>query len=311
MRQPPRRTDAEAGSRRLKGVSFAAPDRSHEARLEGAHLERWLALCRAAVVAQRQIFREHTGIGARTVYEGKGEGGDWSLAIDRRCEEAVFTELETLAAEGHSFVAVSEERGEVQFGGSGSELRVVIDPIDGSLNARRTVPSHSLSIAVAAGPSMAEVELGFVYDFGADEEFVARLGGGAALDGERLRADAHAQGLELVGVEAAKPQWMAAAAAALDGHVYRLRGIGSIAISLCYVAAGRFDGMLSLRDSRSVDAAAGQLVAREAGAEVAFGEVEPSAAGLGIDERYPIAAAVDGAGLGRLREAQVAVEAGR
>ena len=125
------------------------------------------------------------GVEARTVYEGVGEGGDHTLVIDRRCEDAVFAELEELAAEGASFVAVSEERGEVEFG-SGGPARVVIDPIDGSLNARRTIPSHSLSIAVASGPSMADVEFGYVYDFGAGEEFVARRGAGARLDGEAI-----------------------------------------------------------------------------------------------------------------------------
>ena len=58
--------------------------------------------------------------------------------------------------------------------------------------------------------------------------------------------------------------------AALEGKAYRIRAVGSIAISLCYVAGGRFDGMLTGRACRSVDAAAGQLIAREAGAEVAF-----------------------------------------
>src|SRR5213592_4595642 len=110
----------------------------------------WLGICRRAAAAQRTIFAEVRGIEARSVYEGVGEGGDRSLAIDRRCEDVVFDELEALAAEGASFVAVSEERGEIRFG-SGGAARVVIDPIDGSLNARRTLPSHSLSIAVASG----------------------------------------------------------------------------------------------------------------------------------------------------------------
>ena len=56
-----------------------------------------------------------------------------------------------------------------------------------------------------------------------------------------------------------------AGAEALAGQVYRLRVVGSIAITLAYVAAGRFDGMLSLRPCRSVDAAAAQLIVREAG----------------------------------------------
>src|SRR6188472_1652381 len=145
----------------------------------------WRGICRRIVAEQRRIFDAAPGIEERTVYEGVGEGGDRALAIDRRCEDVVFAELERLAADGASFVAVSEERGEVSFG-EGGEDRVVIDPIDGSLNARRTLPSHSLSIAVASGTSMADVEFGYVYDFGAGEEFVARRGGGASLNGESI-----------------------------------------------------------------------------------------------------------------------------
>jgi myo-inositol-1(or 4)-monophosphatase len=230
----------------------------------------WPGICRRIVAAQREIFAATPGSAERTVYEGVGEGGDRTLVIDRRCEDVVFAELDKLAAEGASFVAVSEERGEVAFG-EGGEARVVIDPIDGSLNARRTIPSHSLSIAVASGSSMADVEFGFVHDFGADEEFVARRGEGAMLGGEATRVSAADGKLEVVGLESAEPEWSRAALEELSGKAYRLRVVGSIAITAAYVAAGRFDAMLSLRPCRSVDAAAAQLIAREAGGAVAFG----------------------------------------
>lgn len=262
----------------------------------------WLGICRRAVAAQRRIFAEVRGVEARTVYEGVGEGGDRSLAIDRRCEEAVFAELERLAADGASFLAISEERGEVRFG-AGGPARVVIDPIDGSLNARRTLPSHSLSIAVASGPSMADVELGYVYDFGAGEEFAARRGSGATLDGAPLQVAPDRAELELLGVEAAEPGRTAPLAAALAGRVYRLRVVGSIAISVSYVAAGRFDAMLGLRPCRSVDAAAAQLIVREAGGAVAFGELALGEADLGLDARYPIAAAAGELGLATIARA--------
>ena len=242
------------------------------------------------MATQQRIFDQVPDMKARTVYEGVGEGGDRTLEIDRRCEDAFFAELDSLAGEGASFVAVSEERGEVSFG-AGGPVRVVIDPIDGSLNARRTIPSHSLSVAVAAGPSMADVAFGYVYDFGAGEELVARRGEGATLDGAPIAVAPEAERIEVLGVEAAEPGRALPVLEALVGSVYRLRVVGSIAITAAYVAAGRFDAMLSLRPCRSVDAAAAQLIVREAGGAVAFGELPLEAASLGLDARYPIVAA--------------------
>jgi myo-inositol-1(or 4)-monophosphatase len=263
----------------------------------------WLGICRRAVAAQQAIFDEVRGVEARTVYEGVGEGGDRTLEIDRRCEDAVFAELEVLGAQGASFVAVSEERGEVEFG-SGGPARVVIDPIDGSLNARRTLPSHSLSLAVASGDSMAEVEFGYVFDFGAGEEFAARRGEGATLDGERIGVAADADKLELLGVESAEPERALDALGALVGKAYRLRVVGSIAITAAYVGAGRFDAMLSLSPCRSVDVAAAQLIVREGEGEVGFGDLALEEAPLGLDARYPIAAAAGERGLAIARAAQ-------
>ena len=265
----------------------------------------WPAICRRIVAAQRPIFAEAKTREERTVYEGIGEGGDRTLVIDRRAEDVVFAELEQLAAEGASFLAVSEERGEVSFG-SGGEHRVVIDPIDGSLNARRTIPSFAVSIAVASGPSMADVEFGFVHDFGADDEFVARRGEGAQLNGAPARVAPEAERLEVVGVESAEPEWSLPALEALSGKVFRLRVVGAIAISAAYVAASRFDAMLSLRSCRSVDAAAAQLIVREAGGEVAFGDLGLDEATLDLDARYPIAAACGPGALATVRAAQAA-----
>ncbi len=256
----------------------------------------WPGICRRIVAVQEAIFARTPGSAERTVYDGIGEGGDRTLVIDRECEDAVFAELERLAAAGASFVAVSEERGEVAFGGGG-DARVVIDPIDGSLNTRRTLPAHSLSIAVASGPSMADVELGYVYDFGAGEEFAARRGEGATLDGGPIAVAEDGEKLELLGVEAASPGRLRRLAETLDGSVYRFRVVGSIAITAAYVAAGRLDGMVSPRPCRSVDAAAAQLIVREAGGVVAFGDLALDRAGLDLELRYTMVAAAGPRGL--------------
>ena len=62
----------------------------------------------------------------------------------------------------------------------------MLDPIDGSINAKRGLPFFSLSVAVAEGGTMGDVVFGYVYDFGTGEEWTAERGGGATLNGAPL-----------------------------------------------------------------------------------------------------------------------------
>ena len=232
----------------------------------------WLASCRRAADGVRTALEEYPETPDRGRQTGRGEGGDMTLVIDRAAEDAIFTELESL---GEPLTAVSEERGEVSLNGGGP-VTVVIDPIDGSLNAKRRLPIYSVSIAVATGSTMGAVQFGYVADLGGGEEWWAERGAGAHLDGRRLPPLAHDARLEMLGLETSHPHLVAAAAEALAATgASRLRALGSIALTMCAVAAGRLDGMLSLRPARSVDAAAGQLIIREAGGCVAFPDVDP------------------------------------
>jgi myo-inositol-1(or 4)-monophosphatase len=271
----------------------------------GLEPDAWFDACRRMVAAQRELFARTDGIANRTEYAGVGEGGDRSLVIDRQAEDIVFAELDAAHAAGIDFTAISEERGEIVFGKPEAPLTVVIDPIDGSLNARRTLPSFALSVAVATGPSMEDVELAFVHDFGADEEFTAVHGSGARLDGSELLARGPGYGLEVVGLEAAKPELIAPIVQGLIGKAYRCRSVGALAISLSYVAAGRFDGMIAARPARSVDVAAAQLIVREAGASVEFGEVGLAGAHLNLEARFDIVAGLDDEIVGTLRGVQL------
>ena len=237
------------------------------------------------------MFTAHPATADRQPGGERGAGGDRTLVIDARAEDIVFEELETLHGTGCEFTVISEERGTVVYGDGTSDVRVVVDPIDGSLNAKRLLPMHSLSIAVAAGETMEDVEIGYVRDFGTGEEFTARRGNGAELNGRSLDPDAGAEVLEVVGFESAKPEWLAPVLEALTGKLYRVRVIGTIAVSLCYVAAARFDGMVTTDVCRSVDAAAGQLIAREAGVFVDFLKHGGIEAPLDLDARYRMVAA--------------------
>jgi myo-inositol-1(or 4)-monophosphatase len=138
---------------------------------------------------------------------------------------------------------------------------------------------------------MADVEVGYVYDFGTGEEWTAVRGAGATLDGapldptlpERRGRDGR---LEVLGLESADPRWVAEVADDLVPVAYRLRAMGSIALTLCQVAAARMDAMTSLKRARAVDAAAAQLIAREGGALYAPLDME-----LDVLPRAPVMAA--------------------
>ncbi len=256
----------------------------------------WLGVCRRSVAGLDRILAQAPSTEERAVETGtRGSGGDRTLVIDRGAETVVLSELDSLREQGYRFCAISEERGEVDYGDTG--VKVIIDPIDGSLNAKRGIPHHALSLAVAAGGTMADVEFAYVYDFGVGEEWWARRGGGARLNDTPLdpalpdRRDRDGR-LEVLGIESADPRWVAASIDGLVSSAYRLRALGSIAISLCHVAAARFDGMVSLRRSRGVDAAAGQLIVREAGGVVSFPACRnPLAAPLDAAPSSPVVAA--------------------
>jgi myo-inositol-1(or 4)-monophosphatase len=256
----------------------------------------WLAVCRRAVADLERMLADVPTTKERAAETGtRGSGGDRTLEIDQTAEQLVFAQLGGLREEGYRFLAVSEERGEIDFGDPG--VRVIIDPIDGSLNAKRGIPSYALSIAVADGETMADVAFAFVHDFGPGEQWWAWRGRGAWLDGKELdRTLPERRGrdgrLEVLGIESADPRWIQASIDALMQSAYRLRALGTIASSLCQVAAARFDGMVSLRRSRGIDAAAAQLIVREAGGHVSFPWCDqPLSAPLTPDPTSPVIAA--------------------
>jgi myo-inositol-1(or 4)-monophosphatase len=241
----------------------------------------------------------------RAVVVGRGEGGDRTLVIDRDAEAAIFDELARLHEQGARFVAVSEERGEVEFGGG--PVRVVIDPIDGSMNAKRGLVPHAVSIAVADGPAIADVAFGYVCELRSGVEWEATRGGGARRDGVALDPGAASERrtregrLELVALEAAYPRLLEPLGAAVARVVHRVRVFGSMAHSLCELAGGHLDGMATLGPCRSVDVAAAQLIVRESGGFVAFVRYDdPLGAPLDLVPHSPIVAARTAAALAEL-----------
>jgi myo-inositol-1(or 4)-monophosphatase len=246
----------------------------------------WLALCRRAAGAARSAVGELSSRAERSVEQGRGRGGDTTLAVDQVAEDAILTELR---AADVPLVAISEERGELSLNDSEEDalrLRVVVDPVDGSMNAKRGLPFACVSIAVASGVCMADVAIGLVAELSPAREWWAVRGEGAYLDGKRLETLVPGP-LEVLGLETARPALVARAAEAIEAcEARRLRALGSVAASMCLVAGGRLDAMITLREVRSVDVAAAQLIVAEAGGAVAL----PGGESLDLQMRSRVAA---------------------
>ena len=227
---------------------------------------KWLELCRAARDDVSRVLDELPTRYEREPVVGVGKGGDETTAIDAASERVI---LERFA--GEDVRIVSEEAGS---SGDG-RWTLVVDPIDGSLNAKRGIPFFSISIAVADGDTMDDVVFGYVYDFGTGEEWTAGRGTGALLNGAGLGGVRPKERIEILSFEATLTSSVAEKAAAVVGLAYRLRIMGSLALSLCHLAAGRVDAVCSLKGARAVDIAAAQLLVRERGLAIELPEAPP------------------------------------
>jgi myo-inositol-1(or 4)-monophosphatase len=151
-----------------------------------------------------------------------------------------------------------------------SSHRWVFDPLDGTTNYAHGLPIFCASLALEID---GRAEVGAVYDPTRAELFTAERGVGAFLNGARLQVsraatlldsllvtgfpyDVHTQSRDLVGLFGA---FLARARA--------VRRLGSAALDLCYVAAGRFEGFWE-QHLHPWDVAAGALIAAEAGGRV-------------------------------------------
>lgn len=172
---------------------------------------------------------------------------------------------------GHSINA--EESG--LSAGSQSQIWYV-DPLDGTVNFAHGVPLFCVSLAYAEA---GQVQLGVVYDPLRQECFCAERGKGAWLGERRLQVTGVTQLIRALLVTgfpydiATNPRNNLAEYARLALRSQGVRRLGSAALDLCYIAAGRFDGYWELH-LNPWDLAAGMLIAVEAGARVerAWGE---------------------------------------
>ena len=192
---------------------------------------------------------------------------DFVSQADQRAEQTLYEEL-SKARPDWGFVM--EERGEVA--GDPSKPRFIIDPLDGTTNFLHGIPHFAMSIAVEEPlPSgKREITTALVYQPLTDESFWAEKGRGAWLQDARLRVSSRRELTEAV-IATGIPfmghgdfaQWTRIFGA-IAPQVAGIRRLGSAALDLAWVAAGRFDGFWE-SDLKIWDVAAGMLLVKEAG----------------------------------------------
>ncbi|RIK86425.1 MAG: inositol monophosphatase [Hyphomicrobiales bacterium] len=217
-------------------------------------------MVQAAMKAGRSLARDFGEVQNLQV-SLKGPG-DYVSQADRRAEEIVFTEL-SRARPGYSFVM--EERGEVA--GEDDQHRFIVDPLDGTTNFLHGIPLFCVSIALER---QGQLVAGVIYNPAMDELYTAERGGGAFMNDRRLRVAARRSLSDAVigtGIPHLGRGHHGHALIELKnvmGEVAGVRRLGSAALDLAYVAAGRMDGFWESWLA-PWDLAAGILMVREAG----------------------------------------------
>ncbi|MGW6196646.1 inositol monophosphatase family protein [Kribbella sp. NPDC055110] len=201
--------------------------------------------------------------GTITVADTKSTVTDVVTAVDRESEELIRARV-LRARPDDSFLG---EEGDDVVGTS--DVRWVVDPIDGTVNYLYDIPTYAVSIAVEYG---GETVAGVVVDAPKGEVFTATLGGGAFADGKPIQVSGATELSQALvgtgfGYDPARRQVQAEVIQHLIAQVRDIRRIGVGAIDLCYVACGRLDAVYE-RGLNPWDYGAGALIAAEAGARV-------------------------------------------
>jgi myo-inositol-1(or 4)-monophosphatase len=221
-------------------------------------------MLRAAEKAARSLNRDFGEV--ENLQVSRKGPADFVSAADKRAEEILFTELKKARP---SFGFLMEESGEVK--GEDGEHRFIIDPLDGTTNFLHGIPQWSISIGLEKA---GQIIAGLVFNPISNETFLAEKGTGAWMQNRRLRVSSRSDmGSSVIGGGDAvtrsaeiKKDYIATLSSVIT-QTAGFRRMGSAALDLCYVAAGRFDGFWEM-GLKPWDCAAGVLIVREAGGTI-------------------------------------------
>jgi myo-inositol-1(or 4)-monophosphatase len=216
----------------------------------------------AAKLAGR-ILKQHAGK-ARSIQQKSGQEKNLVTEIDKKSEEII---IETIKKHHPSHDILAEESGTR---GTSSDYRWIIDPLDGTTNFTHGLPVFCISIGLER---KGELIAGVIYDPNLDELFTAEKGKGAYLNGKRIHVSETTnlgQSLLVTGFPYNITENPNHAVEHFVHFLMKAQGVrrmGSAAIDLAYVAAGRFDGFWEVA-LHPWDMAAGVLLVEEAGGKL-------------------------------------------
>ncbi|MHA1669341.1 MAG: inositol monophosphatase family protein [Promethearchaeota archaeon] len=203
----------------------------------------------------------------------RGVGGDISMNIDLVAEELLIHSLEENKLD---ILLISEEIGEKYIGDKKkallNEYVLIVDPIDGSYNATRGIPYCSISIAFAKGKTIKDIIKAVIIDLNSKDLYWAEKDSGAFLNDNPIQVS-QLDVLDDCFFEINLPT------KSLFKNIvdfrsiikknYKIRVLGSSALTLCQIAKGSMEVFINLRETnRLVDVAAGFLILKEAGGEI-------------------------------------------
>ncbi|MHB8572731.1 MAG: inositol monophosphatase family protein [Candidatus Dormibacteria bacterium] len=238
--------------------------------LDGPALRAWATTFSEIGRAVMDEVRGLSGTEAARAVVGRGASGDWTTGIDDRAEKVVLAKLSQWHRSGHRFTVLAEESGEVDMGDA--LLHVLVDPIDGSLNAKMGIPAFALSMALLDGRRLGDTLVGYTINLVSGDQVCAVRGAGCTLNGDlvtgALLEEPRGGRIPVLTLEASEPVRSLAVAMPLLAETSKLRLLGSVALHLAGCATGAVSVAAAPLPIRAFDTAAGWLQVREAGGAV-------------------------------------------
>ncbi len=225
----------------------------------------------------------------------RGAGGDLSMEIDLIAEKVIVDSLKKVNT---NLLLISEELGEKYIGDPDKAKKnqnvLIVDPLDGSNNAARGVPYCSVSIAYAIGNRVNDIKKAVVLNLNTKDIYWAEKGRGAFLNDKSIHVselDVSQKCFFELNLPMKNLMKNLQKLTPLIRRFYRIRILGSSALTLCQIARGGMEVFINLRESnRLVDVAAGMLILTEAGGEIFSLNGENIDMDLSINTKFPFIA---------------------